>query len=204
MDTLRKEKELVWLQILYLFIIPVLLMYFDVFPSGFRIPLLLVISILLFGIVKHNNWTSSDFGIKKDFMKDIIPYTLFTIGGVFFILWLSYLEPRAPLLRWWQNTKFLLLFIPVSILQEIIFRGILMNMLMRAFKNPIFIIFLNAIIFSLMHVIYFDFKFVLPVTFIAGVGFAWMYYQYRNLPLVSISHIILNFMAMILGFFVIR
>lgn len=204
MDDSIKEKEIVWFQILYLFILPVLLLYYKVLPSNFRFLMLLGIAILLLGIVRHNHWTHSDMGIRHDFMNDIIPYTLFTVGGVFFLIWLSAIVPHDPFLNWWQNIKFLLLFIPISILQEIIFRGILMNMLKRAFKSPIFIIGLNAVLFALMHVIYLNSIFVLPMTFIAGIGFAWMYYKYDNLPLISISHTILNFVAMILGFFIVR
>jgi membrane protease YdiL (CAAX protease family) len=113
-------------------------------------------------------------------------------------------EIGKPFLNWWKNAKFLLLFIPLSVLQEVIFRGVLMNMLRRVFTNPVFIIGLNASLFALMHVIYLNSAFVLPVTFIAGVGFAWMYYKYQNLVLISISHTILNFVGMILGFFVLR
>lgn len=204
MEDIKKEKELVWLQILYLFIAPVLLLYYKVLPGDFRFLMLFGVAVLLFGIVRHNHWTYKDIGINRDFMKDIVPYLLFTIGGVLFLVWLSHIVPHTPFLNWWQNIKFLLLFIPISILQEVAFRGILMNMLRRAFKNPIFIIGLNACVFALMHVIYLNATFVLPMTFIAGVGFAWVYYKYENLPLISIAHTILNFTAMILGFFVIR
>ncbi|HLP86525.1 MAG TPA: type II CAAX endopeptidase family protein [Candidatus Paceibacterota bacterium] len=204
MDSIKKERELVWLQILYLFILPVLLLYFKVLPGDFRFIMLLGVALLLLGIIRYNHWTYKDMGIEKNFMKDIIPYSLFTVGGVLFLIWLSNVVPHEPFLNWWKSARFLLLFIPLSVLQEIIFRGILMNMLRRAFSNPIFIIGLNACVFSLMHVIYLNFVFVLPMTFIAGVGFAWMYYRYGNLPLISISHTILNFTAMILGFFVIR
>lgn len=203
-ESSNKQKELVLLQILYLYIVPVLLLYFKVLPGNFRFVMLFGVAILLYGIVKYDRWTYADMGIRRDFMKDIVPYSLFTVGGVFFLIWLAQVVPHSPFLEWWENAKFLLLFIPISILQEIIFRGILMNMLKRAFKSPIFIIILNASVFALMHVIYLNSVFVLPMTFIAGVGFAWMYYQYQNLPLISIAHTILNFTAMILGFFIIR
>lgn len=204
MDILRQERELVWMQILYLFIVPVLLLYFKILPGNFRFIMLFGISVLLYGIVKHNHWTLKDLGIKKKFMKDFGPYLLFTIGGVLFLVWLAQVVPHIPFLKWWVNIKFLLLFIPISVLQEIAFRGILMNMLRRAFKNPIFIIGLNSCVFALMHVIYLNSTFVLPMTLIAGIGFAWMYYKYENLILISLSHTVLNFVAMILGFFVIR
>jgi uncharacterized protein len=204
MESLRHERELVWLQILYLFIVPVLFLYFKILSGDFRFLMLLLISILLFGIIKHNHWTYKDIGIKRRFLKDIIPYSLFTIGGVFFLVWQSKVVTHGSFLEWWENIKFLILFIPVSVLQEIVFRGILMNMLRRAFASPIFVIAINASVFAFMHVIYLNSTFVLPMTFIAGIGFAWMYYKYENLVLISISHTILNFVAMILGFFVLR
>lgn len=204
MDNTKRERELVWVQILYLFVIPILLLYFKVLPGSYRFGLLLLVMVLLFGIIKHAKWTYSDLGINRDFMKDIVPYSLFTVGGVFFLVWLAQIVPHSPFLGWWSNIQFLLLFIPISIIQEIIFRGVLMNMLRRVFSSSIFIIMLNASIFAMMHVIYLNSIFVLPMTFIAGIGFAWMYYQYENLTLISISHTILNFTAMILGFFIIR
>jgi len=204
MDDIKKEREIVWVQILYLYLIPTLFLYFKVIPGNYRAILLFTIAILLFGIVKHAKWTYADMGVHKGYMKDIIPYSIFTIGGVLFLIWLAQVVPHKPFLNWWSNIKFLLLFIPLSVVQEIVFRGILMNMLRRVFANPIFIILLNSAVFALMHVIYLNATFVLPMTFIAGIGFAWMYYQYKNLVLISISHTILNFVAMILGFFVIR
>lgn len=204
MEDPKRQKEIVLVQILYLFIIPVLLLYFKVLPGNFRFLLLVGVTLLLFGIIRYAKWTYGDMGIRRDFMKDILPYSLFTIGGIFFLVWLAQVVPHSPFLKWWGNIQFLILFIPISILQEIVFRGVLMNMLRRAFTNPIFIIILNAALFAMMHVIYLNSIFVLPMTFIAGIGFAWMYYQYQNLPLISLAHTILNFTAMILGFFVVR
>ena len=199
-----REREIVWVQILYLYLIPTLLLYFKVIPGDLRAFLLFGIAILLLGIVKHARWTYSDMGIHKNFMKDIIPYSIFTVGGVLFLVWLAQVVPHSPFLKWWENAKFLLLFIPLSVIQEIVFRGILMKMLRHVFSSPVFVIILNAGVFAFMHVIYLNSTFVLPMTFIAGIGFAWMYYKYKNLVLISISHTILNFVAMILGFFIIR
>jgi len=204
MDNSKAQKEIVLLQVLYLFIIPILLLYFKILPSNLRFVMILGVTLVLLGVVHRAKWTHTDVGINKDFMKDIVPYSLFTVGGVLFIVWLAQVVPHNPFLKWDDNIRFLLLFIPLSVLQEIIFRGILMNMLGRVLTSPVFIILLNASIFAMMHVVYLNSIFVLPMTFIAGIGFAWMYYQYKNLPLISISHIILNFVAMTLGFFIIR
>jgi hypothetical protein len=55
------------------------------------------VTILLYGIVKTAKWTSSDFGIKKGFMKDILPYSLFTISAILFFFWLSKIYPTATI-----------------------------------------------------------------------------------------------------------
>lgn len=204
MNLITKEKEIVWVQILYLFVIPTLLLYFKIIPGNFRIIMLFGIALLMLGIIKHNSWTFKDLGINKKFMKDFAPYFIFTVGGALFLIWLSAIVPHSPFLNWWKSAKFLLLFIPLSVVQEIVFRGVLMKLLRHAFTNPVFIIGLNAIVFALIHVIYVNMTFVLPMTFIAGVGFAWMYYKYPNLILISISHTILNFIGMVLGFFILR
>lgn len=204
MDPIKHKRELVWLQILYLFLVPILLIYYNVIPSSFRVPLLLVVTILIYGVTRYENWNNQDFGIQANWKKYFWQYLIFTIVGVAGLFILEKLKIGSPFINWWKNIKFLLLFIPLSFAQEIVFRGILMNMFRRVFKSPVFIILLNASVFSLMHIIYLNSAFVLPVTFVGGIGLAWIFYKYPNLVLISFSHTILNFIGMILGFFVIR
>lgn len=201
---IRKEKELVWVQILYLYIAPVIFLYFGIIPGTYRIIMLFSIALLMYGIIKRSHWTYGDMGFRKDFWIDSGPYLLFTVCGVGFLLWLSSVVPHEPFLEWWENKKFLLLFVPISVLQEVIFRGILMHMERKVFTNRMFIITLNALVFAFIHVIYLNSIFVLPLTFIGGVAFAWIYYEKPNLILISLAHTVLNFTAMILGFFIVR
>ncbi len=200
----RSEKELVWVQILYLYILPILLLYYKIIPGNMRLFMLFSITLVQLGIIHRAKWTFRDVGIFGDFLKDWKVYTLFTLCGVLFLYYFNYIFPHEPFDGWYKNTKFLLFFIPISIVQEVVFRGVLMNMLKKAFNNKFFIILLNASIFALIHIIYLHASFILPLTFIGGIAFSWIYYKYPNLILVSISHCILNFMAMILGFFTLR
>ena len=203
----RHEKEVVLAQILYLFIIPTLLLYYGIIPPAFRVGLLFTVALLLYGIIKRSHWTYDDLAIRKNFIKDIIPYAIFTVVGVGFLVWISRIIPvigHKEEYMWWEDVRFLLLFVPISVLQEVIFRGVLMKLLRHAFSNRIFIIIINASVFALIHIIYLNYTVVLPLTFFGGVCFAWIYYRYPNLILISISHIILNFTAMILGFFILR
>ncbi|MBP6931211.1 MAG: CPBP family intramembrane metalloprotease [Candidatus Pacebacteria bacterium] len=203
MDTLR-EKEIVLVQIFYLFLLPVFLLYFNIIPGSYRFLVLFFVAIMLLGVIHRAAWTYEDIGFKKDWWADWKYYLLFTFGAIFFLLWLETLVPHNPMLDWYENKKFLLLFAPISILQEIIFRGVLIKMLLKAFDDIKIVIFINALVFALIHVIYANAVFVLPLTFMAGIGFAWMYVYKPNIILISISHTILNFIAMVLGFFIIR
>lgn len=203
MDTTR-ERELVFVQIFYLFFLPIILLYFHIIPGMYRFSILFFVAVLLLGIIHKAKWTYSDIGFKRDWMADIHVYLLFTIGGIFFLGWLATVVPHTPFLDWWENKRFLILFAPLSILQEIIFRGVLMKMLTKAFSNIQVVILINALVFAFMHVIYLNAMFVLPLTLIAGIAFAWIYAYKPNIVLISISHTILNFTAMILGFFVVR
>ncbi len=204
MNDIKKERELVWVQILYLYLIPIMLLYYKVLPSYSRIPLLFVVALFIYGIARYEKWNIHDFGIQKNWKKYFWPYFLFTIAGFLFLIVVEEIEIAKPMLSWWTNARFLLLFIPLSVLQELIFRGVLMNMLRRVFSSKWFIILLNASVFALMHIIYLHAYFTLPLTFVAGIGFAWIYYKYPNLVLISIAHTVLNFTGMVLGFFVIR
>lgn len=201
------DKELVFAQILYLYIVPTLLVFYGIVPGNFRVTMLFAVALLMYGIIKRSHWSYDDLGFRKNYLKDIIPYAIFTLVGVLALLYLSEAFPRIEsrqMYEWWEDVRFLILFIPISVLQELIFRGVLMHLLRKAFKSPIFIILVNASLFALIHIIYLDAAIILPLTFIGGIGFAWIYYKYPNLIMVSISHTILNFTAMILGFFVVK
>lgn len=203
----RHEKELVLVQVLYLYVIPTLLLFYNIVPGKFRVTMLFTVSLLIYGIIKRAKWTYADMGIYKGFLRELLPYSIFTILSVIALIVIAEIFPQIDnrhMYEWWENFRFLALFIPISVLQEVVFRGVLMHMLRRAFSSKLFIIIFNASLFALIHIIYLNTNIILPLTFIGGIGFALMYYRYPNLILISISHTILNFTAMILGFFVVR
>ena len=59
----------------------------------------------------------------------------------------------------------------------------------------------NAIIFALLHIIYSNDYVSLLMIFAAGLGFAGMYLYYPNLILIALSHSVLNFIAVLFGFY---
>jgi len=169
---------------------------------NWRFILLAISSLLIYGIIKHENWSFEDMGVRHDNFKKAWPfYLVFTILGfaaLFFIEgWagLPEMTSKAFIIKTW------IFFLPISFFQEFAFRSFLMPRLKMIYDKKYIVILVNAILFTLLHIIYPNWGIVLPLTFVSGILFAWLYYKYPNLILVSVAHSILNVTAMLLGFF---
>lgn len=139
----------------------------------------------------------SELGIRLDnFKQSIFPYfLLFFILGLCMVILLNNTNYLPQLLNLYYGFYSpLWLVIPLSVIQEIFFRGYLMAVLKKNFRSIYVVIFLNTILFTLMHLVFPYPEIVLPGAFVAGIGFAITYYFYPNLFLVSIVHVLLNFL----------
>ena len=76
MDVTRKDKELVWVQILYLFLIPIMLLYYKIIPSSGRILMLVIVTILIYGIARFEKWNRTDFGVRINWKEYFLPYLI--------------------------------------------------------------------------------------------------------------------------------
>ncbi|HPS21697.1 MAG TPA: type II CAAX endopeptidase family protein [Candidatus Paceibacterota bacterium] len=196
------SKRLVLTQIFLIFILPVALLYFKILPSDWRMILLLICSIFIYGIIRHERWTHVDMGLRHDNFKKAVPfYFVFTLLGVLALviiqhkLGLQNLNTKEFFIRTWA------FFIPVSFFQEFAFRAFLIPRLQYLYNNKVTVILVNAILFTLIHIIYPNLGVGLIVAFVSGIFFAWLYQKYPNLLLVSTSHAVLNLLAVLLGFF---
>lgn len=199
------SKKLIWAQIFLIFVLPVLLLYFKIVPANWRMILLVISSLFIYGIIRHEHWTYEDMGIRHDNFKKALPfYLLFTFLGLvaLFLIYYKVNIPREVYTKLFYLRNFVF-FLPSSFFQEFAFRSFLMPRLRIIFDNKYYIIFVNAILFTLMHTIYLSLGVVLPLVFVAGVFFAWLYLKYPNLVLISLAHSALNLIAVLLGFFVI-
>lgn len=131
--------------------------------------------------------------LKKS-KKELLIYIVFTISLCFFSYITIYFSGyQKKLLDLWSSLYHpLWLVFPVSILQEIIFRGWLMPILKKKFSNVLQVIILNALIFASVHAVFPYREFLVPGAFLLGIGFAAIYYYYPNLLLVSASHVAFN------------
>lgn len=196
--------EVASLQIIFFFVLPIVLLYFHIIPISFRVPILLLVSLLIYGVIKKQHWTFEELGITtKNFKRSFWPYTIGTIVALFLVIEMAHLLHFTPTQNWWLKPHFLFLFIVVSFFQEFAFRGFLMPLLKKVFPDNFTIITVNALLFAGMHAIY-PFPYIgLPFAFIAGLFFAILYHKYPNLILISISHSILNFAVVFFGLFTI-
>jgi uncharacterized protein len=200
----KPSKRLKITQIFIIFVLPVFLLYFHIIPLGWRMILLLISALFIYGIIRKEEWSYEKMGLRHDNFKKAFPfYLFFTAIGVFLLFLLDTkfgmpnVETKKYILQTW------IFFIPISFFQEFAFRTFLMERLKEIYDNKFLIILINAVLFTLIHTIYPNLGIGLPLAFISGVFFAWLYIKYPNLVLISISHAILNITAVLLGFFTI-
>lgn len=189
-------------EILILFIVPVMLLYFKKINFKYRIHVLILICIITIGIIIFERWSLFDLGIRMDNIEEnLIPYALFTIIGVFSLITAAKVLKKVPEKDFYKQKHFIAGFIALSVLQEFLFRSFLIVKLGFIFNSLFLIILINAFIFTIMHLIYFNKKSILVLLFCSGIVFAYLYLNYPNLILISISHSILNYIAVMYGFF---
>jgi membrane protease YdiL (CAAX protease family) len=198
------SKRLILVQIFLIFILPVFLIYFDILPISWRMVLLAACSLLIYGIIRRENWSFEDMGVRHDNFKKAVPfYLFFVVIGALALFLIDHklnmpdVETTSHLIRTW------IFFIPVSFFQEFAFRSFLIPRLKELYNNNYIIILLNAILFTLLHIIFPNLGIGLPLAFVSGIFFAWLYLKYPNLILISIAHSILNIIAVLSGFFMV-
>jgi membrane protease YdiL (CAAX protease family) len=196
------SKNLIITQIVLIFVLPVALLYFDILSEGWRIVLLAICSLLIYGIIRHENWTHEDLGLRDDNIMKSLPYYLFfTIIGSVLLLFIANRAGIYAIDTPGFFIRTLALFLPISFFQEFAFRSFLIPRLKSVFNNSFLVIFSNAVLFSIIHIIYPSINIGLPITFVGGIFFAWLYLKYPNFLLVSLAHSALNITAVLLGFF---
>ena len=193
-------EQTVLLQILLIFIIPVVLAYLGIIPVKIRLWLFLILFFLVIGVSYFERMSFDELGIRWDnFYESLVPYLLLTILGVTLIIIVAKLLNKNIHPRWWENPHFQFMFIFLSIAQEFMYRGFLMLKLELVISSVFFVVILNTLIYMFLHIIYPNKASNLSLTFLGGLAFATVYYYYPNLILISISHAILNFFAVLYG-----
>jgi membrane protease YdiL (CAAX protease family) len=197
------------LEIIALFILPVLLVYFKIIPFRHRMQTLYIVTAIIIAIVLIERWPLEKLGIRFDnIISSTIPYAIFTILGILAILAVSRILKKKPQMQFFKKRHFIYGFLLVSIAQEFLFRGFLFPKLGEiigtnsgTIQFDIMLIITNAILFTLIHSIYSNDWTSLMMIFFGGICFASIYLVYPNLILITIAHAILNFLAVLYNFY---
>ncbi len=197
-----RSVEAASLEVIFFFVVPITLLYFHIIPVEYRLFMLLIFSMLIYGVIKKQGWTNEDVGLTMtNFKKYSFPYAIATLIALAVIIFFAKTFDVGHISKWWANSHFIFLFIVVSFFQEFAFRGFLMPLLKKIFPDSFTIITVNALLFAGMHAI-FPFPYIgLPIAFLGGIFFAVLYHKYPNLILISICHSILNFAVCFFGLF---
>ena len=199
----NKVYDEIFLEIVYIFILPVVLIYLGVINMEWRVLILFICALLISGIIRHQRWSKDKLGLVPINKQALFEYTLFTILGVLGLVLFARYFSFAPIdiTDWNESWRLILFFIPLSVLQEIAYRGYLSARLRELFTSRAHRILINTGLFALLHIIYPLPALLLPIVIIGGLFFAWLYERHSNLVLISMSHSILNFTAVMFGFF---
>lgn len=189
-----------YLEIFLLFVLPVLLIVSGFIPLNQRGIVLIAVVVLTVFVSVIEKIPLKTLGVRTDNLKkSFVPYLLFTLAGVVGLFILSQIFGKSPLPKWWTYSHLQWAFLPISIVQEFGYRAFLQTKLQKLLA-PWQAILLTTLLYSGMHILWKD-PLIILMTFFGGLGWGYLWYKYPNLYLISISHAILNFMAIYFNFF---
>jgi membrane protease YdiL (CAAX protease family) len=189
--------------IFFLYLFPIFCIYADIIKYKYRLTVLSIITLVTVLIIVLENWSLADLGIRFDnFIAYLGPYIVFTIGISLLMIVISRkILKRQHIIRWWTNRRLTIGFIPISAVQEFLFRGFLIPVLYEMLGSMFLVIIVNSAIFMFMHVIYNHTVADMLLVFLEGVLLAVMYILFPNLILISLAHAAHNFIAEYYTFF---
>ncbi len=199
----KKQNE-VFLEIVYIFIAPVILIYLGIVPYSWRLLVLLCISLLIMSIIRYQRWTKGQLGLSERLsVGSVAVWGIFTAAGVVAVAFYARRFAFVPidLFDFQESWRLLLFFIPLSVLQEVAYRAFLTERLRQVAFSSAHRVLLNAMLFTLLHIIYPSPAIALPIAFVGGFLFSLLYEKYPSLLLACISHCLLNFTAVLFGLF---
>lgn len=192
------------IQVFLVFILPVLLINLKIVDVKYRLYILFLMPFLVIIFIIYDKMSFYDLGFRLDnLFVGVMPYLFLTLLGVFGIYLFAKIIDRKidkSLIKK-DPHFFLLLFIPISIIQQFMFEAFLLNKLLVVF-DPFFAIIFTALIFAYMHTIYPGVYINFPLAFIGGFLFTQTYYFFPNIILASIMHMCLNPVAVLYDFFI--
>ena len=200
MKSFRGGKNILFLQIFLLLILPIVLIVTNIIPFDKREwPLIFIVLATAF-LAIWEKMSLKELGIRIDNLRQgLLPYAFFTVVGSVVLIGIAILSHKELFPNWWTFYHLQWAFLPISAVQEFVYRGYFQTKLQKV-VSPIWAILTVAFLYSGMHILWKD-PLILVLTFIGGLAWGYLWYKYPNLILISISHAILNYIAVLFQFF---
>lgn len=190
------------LEICLVMVLPVLIWVSGVISLRYREWALTAMVLMLGYVIYLNHWSWEKLGFRLDnFQESLLPYTIVLALALIFIGLFGRANGRRFIPSWREHQKVLFWVTLGSIFQEFAYRGYLMPKLMEVNDNIFFVLILNTVLYGLVHITYPEAKSNMLLITLGGLMFATIYWYYPNLILISVLHMILNFVACSFGFF---
>jgi len=165
-----------------------------------------VLFILYYGYRKAGTSVKQLFPVKRFNLLIFLPITLFIMSAQVFLTEVNiYVEQLIPVPDWFYELfnkifkndygvwgAFLKVVILAPIIEELIFRGIIMHGLMRNYPQLV-AIFLSGLLFALFHLNPWQF----PATFLLGCLLGWIMLITRNIFACILGHAINNLLVLL-------
>jgi len=185
------SKQYLWSEFVIIFFVIPILYYYELIPIHKAIPLVLVF-VYCFVIMYINKALSFDilkikshYPVKHVFLKSVV---LLIISSLWVYIFREDVFFYLPLNNFWI---WILLIVTYpfwsAFTQEFIFRFFFYHRYRRLFDNILLMIVVNAVCFSMAHIIFRNWL-ALLFTFIGSIIFSLTYIRSRSLNLVFIEH----------------
>ena len=185
-------------QLFTIFVLPILLLFVNIIPPKYSLYVLAAITLISIIFAYYEKWSLQDFGLHfREFKKSVVAYIIFTTVICMLTLVLAKILNKSTLENWWTYSHFQYQFLIISVAQEVIYRGFLLQKLKLLFGSVKMVILINAFLFALLHILFPNPIMSFATTFLLGVGFAGIYYRFPSLILISISHAVINFVSLL-------
>ena len=192
------RKTFVYLEIIIVFCLPVIFIYSGLLDFRDRFFMAVCIFLYVISIVLLEKWSFKDCGFpwfKKIFnwWKQYLSFTiiLFIIAYIFWKnIW--NIVDFSTISYNYFNPLYLFM---LCFTQEFVYRVFLIYKLESLTKNRHIIVIVSSLVFALLHIMFVPLYFVLWITFIAWMLWWYLYLARRNIILLTLSHMLLNWVA---------
>jgi uncharacterized protein len=181
------------------YILPVMLVLYDLFPFAWRFCTLIVVAAIIASIGYLYRFSAVELGFTSSQLRSAVKAIAVPTLATAILMIFYHHQQGARLDNSAYSWPFYLFFIGLSVpLQEFLFRGFLFALLTRLKLAVWGQVILSALLYSFVHIIYRDLP-TLIFTFLFGLAWSVYYARFRNIYSIIFSHALLGSIAILLG-----